>query len=107
MGSQGITSPTLIGALGTTGNLANSAGNIMAGPTGSGIGTVSHATSWQHRVASNYGQAQQIAANGRRTGPIQARIGTVGKAAGRLAILPTIWEGYWDIGLMVYCGCSN
>lgn len=88
----------------TAANLANSAANMAAGPTGAGIGTASHATSWQHRLASNYGQAQQIAATGKRTGAIQAKYSAIGKAAGRIAIIPTIWEGYWNIGTIARCG---
>lgn len=87
--------------------LENAAGNAAAGATGSGIGTASHATSWAHRVASNYGQSQQIIETGKRTGATQARISGIGKVAGRLLIIPTIWEGYWDIGSIIYCGCSE
>ncbi|EPX60313.1 hypothetical protein D187_001800 [Cystobacter fuscus DSM 2262] len=107
LGPQGANEKTVVGHAGTAGNLANSAGNAAAGATGSGISSASHQTSWQHRVGSNIGQAAQKAENGRRFGPTQARISGYGKAAGRLAILPTIWEGYWDIGSMVYCACSR
>ena len=107
MGPQGDGPPTSAGDLGTAGNLANSAGNFTAGATGSGISSASHATSWQHRVGSVVGQAAQQAQNGRRFGPVQAAVSRYGKVAGRLAILPTMWEGYWDIGSIAYCTCSG
>jgi len=107
MGPQGDGPPTLAGNLGTAGNLANSAGNFAAGATGSGIGSVSHATSWQHRAGSAIGQVAQQAQNGRRFGPVQAAVSRYGKVAGRLAIVPTIWEGYWNIGSIAYCTCSG
>ena len=107
MGPAGDDGASTAGNVGTTANLGNSAGNAAAGPTGSGIGTASHATSWPHRVASNIGQAQQVAETGKRTGPTQARTSAIGKAAGRILIIPTIWEGYWDIGSIIYCGCAE
>lgn len=107
MGPQGNDPPTFMGDLGTSGNLANSAGNFLAGATGSGIGSASHATSWQHRAGSVIGQSAQQAQNGRRFGPVQATWSGYGKLAGRLAIIPTIWEGYWDIGSIAYCTCSG
>jgi RHS repeat-associated protein len=107
MGPQGDGPPTLAGDLGTAGNLANSAGNFAAGATGSGVGSASHATSWQHRAGSVIGQVAQQVQNGRRFGSVQAVVSRYGKVAGRLAILPTMWEGYWDIGSIAYCTCSG
>jgi RHS repeat-associated protein len=107
LGSQGQEDATDIGNAVTTANLMNSAGNFIAGPTGSGLGTASHATSWQHSVASSAGQAAQQAQNGHNFGPVQAKWSKWGKLAGRLSILPTLIEGYWDLGSMVYCGCAN
>jgi RHS repeat-associated protein len=88
-------------------NLANSAGNAAAGTTGTGIGTASHATTWQHSAGSAIGQAAQRAENGRSFGPTQAKWSSAGKMTGRLLLLPTIWEGYWDLGSELYCTCGG
>lgn len=86
-----------VGSTASAGIIANTAGNFLAGPTGSGIANVSHATSWQHAVSARIGQAAQRLSTGRSFGPLQARISSVGKLTGRLAILPTIWEGFYDL----------
>jgi hypothetical protein len=60
-----------------------------------------HSTSWQHRVGS---------AAARATGNI--RYSQVGRALGRAFLLPTIFEGFYDIGAearcAIVCGpCEN
>ena len=107
MGPQGAATPTIGGNVGTAGNLLNSTANAAAGSTGSGIASSSHATTWQHRAGSVAGQAAQRAMDGQRFGPTQAAWSQAGKVAGRLAIVPAIWEGYWDLGSIAYCSCSD
>lgn len=106
LGSSGSEGSSTIGDASTALNLANAAANRAAGATGSGMSSASHATSWQHRVGSNIGQSAQQTVNGKSFGSTQAAWSSAGKMAGRLALLPLIWEGYWDIGSAIYCGCS-
>jgi RHS repeat-associated protein len=106
LGPSGKEGTSGIGNAGSSAQIANATGNAAAGYTGSGIGTASHATSWQHKASADIGQSMQKAATGKRFGPTQARWSTAGRLVGRVAILPTIWEGGWDIGSMVYCGCA-
>lgn len=63
--------------------LANTAGNIAAGPTGrTGVGGVkSHSTSWQHKVGGQFG-------------PVGSRIG---RFAGRAAVVATVFDGFFDL----------
>jgi RHS repeat-associated protein len=96
-----------VGTVGTVANLANIAGNVMTGTTGSGMGVPSHATSWLHRAASQVGQNLQLAENGRRFGSTQAAWSSVGRFAGRALILPTIFEGAYDIATMGRCACTS
>lgn len=97
------TDPSAARNIGSAAATGNAAGNLVAGPTGSGISRVTHATSWQHRVASSIGQAMQRVATGRSFGPLQARISTIGKAAGRFAVATTVWEGFYDVGTLSQC----
>ena len=88
-------------------HVANAAGNAAVGYTGSGMNTASHATSWQHAAGSEIGQAGQRAYNGRSFGrPIQVPVSAVGRFLGRAALVTTVWEGAYDIGTMIYCGCA-
>ena len=86
----------------TTINLGNTAANTVAGRTPrGGIGTPAHSTSWQHRVGS---------AAARATGDV--RYSYAGRALGRAMILPTIAEGFYDIGTELRCAvicedCEN
>ena len=70
----------------------NALGNKLAGPTGrSGFGGVkSHPTSWQHKVGSKFGT-------------IGSRIG---KFLGRTAIVVTVLEGFYNIGLLGGCAAA-
>jgi RHS repeat-associated protein len=106
LGPAGPEGTSDVGAAVTAGNVANIAGNVAAGPTGSGAGIGSHATSWAHRAGSNIGQALQIAENGRRFGSTQAAWSTAGKVLGRALILPTIFEGAYDIATIARCACT-
>jgi hypothetical protein len=74
------------------GDIANAAGNILAGPTGrTGVGGCpSHSTSWQHKLGSKFG-------------PTGSRIG---RFAGRASIIGTVFDGFFDIGLFASCGCE-
>jgi uncharacterized protein RhaS with RHS repeats len=96
-----------VGTMATGANLANTAGNMMTGATGSGMGVPSHATSWQHRTASQIGQNLQLAENGRRFGSTQAAWSSAGRIVGRALILPAIFEGFYDIGTMGRCACAS
>ncbi|MGL6160752.1 RHS repeat-associated core domain-containing protein, partial [Microbulbifer sp.] len=91
----------------TGANLANAAGNMAAGRTGSGMGVPSHGTSWQHRTLSGIGQNMQLQENGRRFGSTQARWSNAGRIIGRAAVLPLIFEGYYDIGTIARCACVS
>jgi len=80
-------------------NLGNAAGNAATGGTGrTGVGGVPpHSTSWQHKVGGALGGAA-----GSR----------FGRAVGRGALIPTIAEGYYDIGVFLACswictGCGR
>ena len=106
LGPAGPEGTSDVGAVATGGNLANIAGNVAAGPTGVGAGVGSHATSWAHRVGSEIGQAAQLAENGGRFGSTQAAWSTAGKVLGRALILPTIFEGFYDIGTVARCACT-
>ena len=66
---------------------ANAAGNLATGGTGRvGIaGTPPHPTSWQHRVLG----------------------GRLGRFLGRAAVGLTVFEGFWDIGLLAGCGIAE
>ena len=74
--------------------------NALAGETGrTGLGGVpSHATTWQHKAG---------AAISRVTGnPWFSR---VGRFVGRAALIPTVFEGFYDIGTIGRCAvvCSG
>lgn len=86
--------------------VANAGANRAVGQTGSGISTASHATTWQHAAGSGLGQTLQRMSNGRRFGSTQASWSSAGRVLGRAAVVTTAWEGGWDIGSMIYCGCS-
>lgn len=92
-----------LGAVSSGAAIANTAGNILAGPTGSGIARASHATSWQHALSASIGRTAQRASTGRSFGPLQAKISAVGKFAGRAALLPTVWEGFYDLAAEARC----
>lgn len=75
---------------GAAAHLGNAAGNLLAGPTGrTGVdGVKSHATSWQHKLGS-------------KLGPVGSK---VGRFAGRAAIVATVFDGFFDLGL--FGGCA-
>ena len=66
---------------------ANALGNLAAGSTGRvGIGGVPpHPTTWQHKLLGKWG----------------------GKSLGRAAIVLTVAEGFWDLGLLGGCGIAE
>lgn len=101
LGPSGSSGTSTIGNVGSSAQIANTAANIAVGQTGAGIATASHATSWQHVAGLRIGQARQLAVNGRTMGAVQARWSSIGKFAGRVGIVTTIWEGYWDVGTFV------
>lgn len=90
-------------SLGTAANLANISGNLIAGRTGSGMSSATHFTSWPHRLGSYVGRAVQRSVNGRSFGPYQGKVSAVGKYAGRAFIIPTIWEGFYDLSAEAQC----
>ena len=101
---------SMTGKVITTLEFANSAANILAGKTArrSGIaGIEPHATTWQHKVWSAIGKEYQMTMTGRSFGSVQAEWSNRGRIYGRIALLPSIWEGYWDIGSIIYCSCMN
>ncbi|WP_199171005.1 RHS repeat domain-containing protein [Ottowia massiliensis] len=101
---------SMTGKVITTLEFANSAANILAGKTArrSGIaGIEPHATTWQHKVWSAIGKEYQMRMTGRSFGSVQAEWSNRGRIYGRIALLPSIWEGYWDIGSIIYCSCMN
>ena len=51
--------------------------------------------------------AANILMTGRSFGSVQAEWSNRGRIYGRIALLPSIWEGYWDIGSIIYCSCMN
>jgi RHS repeat-associated protein len=107
LGPAGKGGASALGNVASSAQVANAAGNAAVGYTGSGMSRASHATSWQHAAGSEIGQAGQRAFNGRSFGPqVQVPWSNAGKFLGRLAIAPTIWEGFYDVGTIVYCGCS-
>jgi RHS repeat-associated protein len=106
LGASGPESTSTTGEVASGAQVANAAANSAVGSTGSGISDAPHATTWQHAAGSQAGQAMQRAANGRRFGPVQASWSSAGRLLGRVAVVTTVWEGFWDIGSMVYCGCS-
>jgi RHS repeat-associated protein len=77
---------------GAAAHLGNAAGNLLAGPTGrTGVGGAkSHATSWQHKLGSKFG-------------PLGSK---VGRFAGRVTIAGTIFDGFFDLGLLAGCAIS-
>lgn len=66
--------------------------NKVVGPTGrTGLGgSPSHPTTWQHKVGSKFG-------------PIGSKIG---RAAGRAGIALTIFDGFFDLGLLGGCAAA-
>jgi len=49
----------------------------------------------------------QLQENGRRFGSTQARWSSAGRIIGRVAVLPLIFEGFYDIGTMARCACTS
>jgi RHS repeat-associated protein len=82
------------GAALTAFDVANPIANKLAGSTGrmgfGGLGP--HPTTWQHKVGRSLSRASR--------NPV---FGRVGKAAGRLALAPTVLEGFYDIGTIGRC----
>jgi RHS repeat-associated protein len=74
--------------------IGNPLANLAAGYTGrSGFGGLkSHATSWEHKVGGWLA---------RQTGSVT--FSRIGKLAGRAALVPTVFEGFYDIGTMGRC----
>jgi RHS repeat-associated protein len=80
---------------------ANAAGNVATGGTGrAGFGVPAHPTSWQHWITSKAQRCWPKLAPG---------LGRAGKAAGRGAVVLTVAEGFYDIGLIGSCAayCEN
>jgi hypothetical protein len=78
----------------TAATIGNPVANALAGETGrTGVGGVpSHATSWQHKAGALISRA---------TGnPWFSR---VGRFVGRAALIPTVFEGFYDIGAIGRC----
>lgn len=75
--------------------ICNAAANKAVGSTGrTGIGGAPpHPTTWQHKLGSN-------------AGPVASK---VGRAVGRLTVVLTIADGFFDLGLMIGCaaGCDR
>lgn len=66
----------------------NALGNKLAGPVKGGVPSVSgpgHPTTWQHKLLGKWG----------------------GKLLGKVAIVLTVAEGFWDIGLLAGCGIAE
>ena len=104
LGPAGDDGTSAVGNAVSGAHVANGAANAAVGYTGrSGVGTVSHATSWQHKLGSSVGQSRQQATNGRRFGSVQSRWSTWGRAAGRFAIVTTLAEGAWAWGAVGTC----
>ena len=87
----------------TATNLANAGANVAAGGTGrTGVGgTPPHATSWQHKAGG---------ALSRSTG--NPMYGQAGRWIGRAMLVPTVWEGFYDYGVISRCllvceDCAN
>lgn len=83
---------------------ANAGGNLATGGTRRGgvpgiQGPKPHPTSWTHKAGRRLGRACNNLKLGR----------AIGRGAGRLFIAATIFEGFYDWGLVVYCGdaCTN
>ena len=75
------------GGINPSGTLVPGGKVMLAGGTGRvGIaGTPPHPTSWQHRVLG----------------------GRLGRFLGRAAVGLTVFEGFWDIGLLAGCGIAE
>jgi hypothetical protein len=75
-------------------DVGNPIANRLAGSTGrmgfGGLGP--HATTWQHKVGANLSRTFKNPAFSR-----------VGKFAGRAALVPTVFEGFYDIGTIGRC----
>jgi hypothetical protein len=74
------------------GYVCNAGLNKLVGPTGrTGIGGAgSHPTTWQHKLGSKFGSVGS----------------KIGKAAGRAAIVLTIADGFFDLGLLGGCAAA-
>ena len=83
---------------------ANAAGNATAGltPRG-GLGIPSHPTSWQHTAARNLRVMCKLP---RTPGTFGRTMQSAGKVAGRATIAATIFEGFYDWGLIGYCAAT-
>ncbi len=71
----------------------NAIGNKLAGPVKGGLPSrqgPGHPTTWQHKVGSKFG-----------------KLGSkIGKGAGRAAIVVTVADGFYDLGLLGGCAAS-
>jgi hypothetical protein len=77
----------------TAATVGNPVVNALAGKTGTGVGGLpSHATSWQHKAGALISRA---------TGNVW--FSRAGKFAGRAALIPTVFEGFYDIGAIGRC----
>lgn len=83
-----------LGAVVTAVSVGNPVANKLAGDTGrmgfGGLGR--HPTSWQHKAGASLSRAFK--------NPTFSR---VGKFAGRAALVPTVFEGFYDIGTIGRC----
>lgn len=87
LGSGGGRSPRVPGWVPPAAHAANAAGNLATGGTGRvGIaGVKPHPTTWQHKWLG----------------------GKLGKFLGRAAVVLTVAEGFWDLGLLAGCGIAE
>lgn len=74
------------------GEICNAGLNKAVGSTGrTGVGgTPPHPTTWQHKVGSKFGSVGS----------------KVGKVAGRAAVVLTIFDGFFDLGLLGGCAAA-
>jgi hypothetical protein len=78
--------------------IGNPTANALAGNTGrmgfGGLGP--HPTSWQHKLGAQLSKASRNPAYSR-----------AGKFVGRAALVPTVFEGFYDIGAISRCAAAG
>jgi len=87
------------------GNGANALLNRAVGPTGrSGIaGVTSHATSWENKLGRAVARRLYKAGAPK----VAFRVHRLGRLAGRVAIVLTVFEGFYDIGTIIRCSALS
>jgi hypothetical protein len=69
-------------------DLLNPLFNRLVGLTPrAGFGIGRHATDWQHKLTKKF----------------LPKYDPIGKSVGRYALVPTVGEGFWDIGTLIRC----